>query len=225
MVFILSKCSKQEVTSEGHECSNEPEVKGNELCEICHNPITTDYLNHISKYHGFNFEFIAKKNQKVEGSSLEESKIPKSPDNFLNEWVTSSPCEYCGEILELEDYVNHVSLHKIEEVTPGGPDDVPLKPGDLPRVIYRGKGLDKACRICLEDYEQGQILIYLTCIHRFHEECIMHWFENKDSCPICKKSPFVIRDKKGKGSIGRGAGVVVLKVLVIILIIAGELLL
>ncbi|CAD8085335.1 unnamed protein product [Paramecium sonneborni] len=44
----------------------------------------------------------------------------------------------------------------------------------------------KQCSICLTNYEDGEELILLPCIHRFHKTCISEWFKEQTTCPICK---------------------------------------
>ncbi|CAD8171006.1 unnamed protein product [Paramecium octaurelia] len=44
----------------------------------------------------------------------------------------------------------------------------------------------KQCTICFTDYEDGEELILLPCIHRFHKTCISQWFKEMTTCPICK---------------------------------------
>ena len=42
----------------------------------------------------------------------------------------------------------------------------------------------KTCAICLSN-EKGRI-IQLHCHHKFHERCILQWFNTSKSCPICR---------------------------------------
>ena len=44
----------------------------------------------------------------------------------------------------------------------------------------------KKCTICLEEYQKGEELIVLPCIHLFHKPCIVNWLKKQNSCPICK---------------------------------------
>jgi len=44
----------------------------------------------------------------------------------------------------------------------------------------------KACTVCMTEYEEGEELTTLTCIHRYHSECIEGWFKTQDFCPICR---------------------------------------
>jgi len=45
----------------------------------------------------------------------------------------------------------------------------------------------KSCPICLDEFEDGQELRFLWCLHRFHKGCVDQWLEKHTNCPICKK--------------------------------------
>ena len=42
------------------------------------------------------------------------------------------------------------------------------------------------CVICLENYKNGDKVIYLPCLHVFHKDCLLEWFRDHNFCPICK---------------------------------------
>ena len=44
----------------------------------------------------------------------------------------------------------------------------------------------KQCLICLEDFKNGDEVIYLPCLHVFHKDCLLEWFREHNYCPICK---------------------------------------
>ncbi|KAI8899698.1 hypothetical protein BC833DRAFT_349392 [Globomyces pollinis-pini] len=45
---------------------------------------------------------------------------------------------------------------------------------------------DEVCALCLEDYEEGDVLRELHCNHRYHAECVDSWLiGNKRTCPVC----------------------------------------
>lgn len=46
---------------------------------------------------------------------------------------------------------------------------------------------NSTCSICFEDYEQGEKLRVLACIHRFHDACIARWMRESRLCPLCQK--------------------------------------
>ena len=54
--------------------------------------------------------------------------------------------------------------------------------GDLSKIPADKKD----CIICLCNFELNEKAIILPCTHIFHSECIKSWFQNQDTCPICK---------------------------------------
>ena len=44
----------------------------------------------------------------------------------------------------------------------------------------------KACPICIGS-QKNKVIRKLNCGHDFHIECIDRWFENRNTCPICRK--------------------------------------
>lgn len=44
-----------------------------------------------------------------------------------------------------------------------------------------------ACAICLGDYETGEDLRELPCVHYFHTQCVDKWLGKNDVCPMCKQ--------------------------------------
>lgn len=46
----------------------------------------------------------------------------------------------------------------------------------------------ETCSICLEDYELGERLRVLPCMHMYHTKCIDPWLtRGKRNCPLCKR--------------------------------------
>ncbi|CAH8381358.1 unnamed protein product [Eruca vesicaria subsp. sativa] len=42
------------------------------------------------------------------------------------------------------------------------------------------------CRICLQEFSNGGVVVTLSCGHEFDEECIVKWFETSHVCPLCR---------------------------------------
>lgn len=43
------------------------------------------------------------------------------------------------------------------------------------------------CSICRANFENGDIIRKIcSCNHTFHQECVDKWFEDKDTCPVCR---------------------------------------
>ncbi|KAJ5072902.1 hypothetical protein M0811_09348 [Anaeramoeba ignava] len=45
---------------------------------------------------------------------------------------------------------------------------------------------DLTCSICRCEYEDGEEIRRLPCLHYFHKDCIDQWIKSNPTCPICK---------------------------------------
>lgn len=45
---------------------------------------------------------------------------------------------------------------------------------------------DDSCSVCLDEYEEGEQLLQLTCGHVFHRACINLWLKGNCVCPCCR---------------------------------------
>ncbi|CAH1426083.1 unnamed protein product [Lactuca virosa] len=53
--------------------------------------------------------------------------------------------------------------------------------------INESSSASRECSICLEGFEEGDELINLPCMHRFHSCCLFPWVEVCGACPNCRK--------------------------------------
>ncbi|KAK7820479.1 uncharacterized protein LOC111999263 [Quercus suber] len=56
----------------------------------------------------------------------------------------------------------------------------------MPRVTVTAEESDKACSICLEEFEVGGEAREMPCKHKFHSDCIENWLRVKGLCPLCR---------------------------------------
>lgn len=42
------------------------------------------------------------------------------------------------------------------------------------------------CSICIDDISEGDMSLYLPCKHWFHEQCVVLWLKEHNTCPICR---------------------------------------
>jgi len=55
----------------------------------------------------------------------------------------------------------------------------------LPKVRFEQEELHQ-CSICLENYQQGELLTQLCCGHFFHVPCLARWMQRATQCPLCR---------------------------------------
>ena len=46
--------------------------------------------------------------------------------------------------------------------------------------------INRSCSICLAEYEVGDCIRTMECMHEYHRDCIDHWLETRTACPVCK---------------------------------------
>ena len=59
------------------------------------------------------------------------------------------------------------------------------------------------CTICLSNFKNGELISFLNCKHRFHDNCIKEWFQRGAFCPNCKNSNVKFEDGTLDLTIGR----------------------
>lgn len=57
----------------------------------------------------------------------------------------------------------------------------------LPREYYSGchHADYTECDLCMEDYQEGDELVRLPCMHLFHGHCVLPWLQKACTCPVC----------------------------------------
>ncbi|GFE54936.1 zinc C3HC4 type RING finger domain-containing protein [Babesia ovis] len=88
-----------------------------------------------------------------------------------------------------ELYYEDMETFDVEPEIMGLPDDIisqfPVTEFD---AVAAGTWNEDArqCSICLEGYEQDQLIRRLACTHGYHKGCIDEWLSRSTVCPICK---------------------------------------
>ncbi|OMJ85193.1 hypothetical protein SteCoe_13505 [Stentor coeruleus] len=78
-----------------------------------------------------------------------------------------------------------VSMHP-ERSTPANPVVV----SQIPTITMSQSLLrdNPTCTICQEEFRVGEMLKKLRCGHIYHGDCLMPWFQAKDTCPVCREA-------------------------------------
>ena len=82
-----------------------------------------------------------------------------------------------GHIFDPRRQRNNVNINNIMN----------LLPSSTITEKKEGEGQDNNnCIICLSDFDIGDKVTSLPCLHVFHTDCIKSWLQSKNHCPICK---------------------------------------
>ena len=90
---------------------------------------------------------------------------------------------------EIENILNYVMNN--DENKYGSPPASKSEINKLKKYVLSEENLSKfgcenSCSVCKEDFVIGNKMMDLPCKHYFHEECLMPWLNQHDSCPICR---------------------------------------
>ncbi|XP_012677199.1 E3 ubiquitin-protein ligase RNF126 [Clupea harengus] len=111
------------------------------------------------------------------------------PNIGVGPWgvLHSNPMDYAWGANGLDAIITQL-LNQFENTGPPPADREKIK--NLPAVEitdeHVGSGLE--CPVCKEDYSAGETVRQLPCNHLFHNDCIVPWLEQHDTCPVCRKS-------------------------------------
>uniref|UniRef100_A0A1I8A3B4 RING-type domain-containing protein n=1 Tax=Steinernema glaseri TaxID=37863 RepID=A0A1I8A3B4_9BILA len=117
-------------------------------------------------------------------STAENSSRTSRDDRRLNRTTASS--SYVNEL-----YVNATERDTSAELQLAGINDAKRARvlgllEQIPADIYNegGKG-DIECAICMVEFEDGDRIRYLPCLHSYHVSCIDDWLLRSFTCPSC----------------------------------------
>ncbi|XP_061694567.1 E3 ubiquitin-protein ligase RNF126-like [Syngnathoides biaculeatus] len=111
------------------------------------------------------------------------------PNLGMGPWgvLHSNPMDYAWGANGLDAIITQL-LNQFENTGPPPADRERIK--SLPTVSiteeHVGAGLE--CPVCKEDYGVEESVRQLPCNHLFHNDCIVPWLEQHDTCPVCRKS-------------------------------------
>ncbi|XP_061776220.1 E3 ubiquitin-protein ligase RNF126-like [Nerophis ophidion] len=99
----------------------------------------------------------------------------------------SNPMDYAWGANGLDAIVTQL-LNQFENTGPPPADGERIKRLPTISVTEEHVGAGLECPVCKEDYSAGEHVRQLPCNHLFHNDCIVPWLEQHDTCPVCRKS-------------------------------------
>ena len=88
-----------------------------------------------------------------------------------------------------------IHMHSFEDVP--RPAD-PRRVQALPRHVFKKRhasastnatSTDQAnssCVICLAEYDDGDVVVTMSCKHHYHTQCLEKWLSKEKKCPVCR---------------------------------------
>ncbi|XP_015254186.1 PREDICTED: E3 ubiquitin-protein ligase RNF126 [Cyprinodon variegatus] len=111
------------------------------------------------------------------------------PNIGVGAWgvLHSNPMDYAWGANGLDTIITQL-LNQFENTGPPPADGDKIK--SLPTVQINDEHVASRleCPVCKEDYSVGENVRQLPCNHMFHNDCIVPWLEQHDTCPVCRKS-------------------------------------
>ncbi|KAJ9513918.1 hypothetical protein QJQ45_021002 [Haematococcus lacustris] len=68
----------------------------------------------------------------------------------------------------------------------GGITGSAIAEGSSKDTVYAACAPDEACTVCHEAMASGTEVVQLPCSHCFHEDCVMPWLGEHNTCPVCR---------------------------------------
>ncbi|KAJ8270073.1 hypothetical protein GJAV_G00110030 [Gymnothorax javanicus] len=99
----------------------------------------------------------------------------------------SNPMDYAWGANGLDAIITQL-LNQFENTGPPPADEDQIKSLPTVQITEEHVGSSLECPVCKEDYSMGESVRQLPCNHLFHNDCIVPWLEQHDTCPVCRKS-------------------------------------
>ncbi|XP_030228245.1 E3 ubiquitin-protein ligase RNF126 [Gadus morhua] len=111
------------------------------------------------------------------------------PNIGIGPWgvLHSNPMDYAWGANGLDAIITQL-LNQFENTGPPPADIDKIKSLPTVQVTEEHVALSLECPVCKEDYSVGENVRQLPCNHMFHNDCIIPWLEQHDTCPVCRKS-------------------------------------
>uniref|UniRef100_A0A3B1J0C9 RING-type E3 ubiquitin transferase n=1 Tax=Astyanax mexicanus TaxID=7994 RepID=A0A3B1J0C9_ASTMX len=111
------------------------------------------------------------------------------PNMGMGPWgmLHSNPMDYAWGANGLDAIITQL-LNQFENTGPPPADREKIKSLPTVQITEEHVGAGLECPVCKEDYSAGESVRQLPCNHLFHNDCIVPWLEQHDTCPVCRKS-------------------------------------
>jgi E3 ubiquitin-protein ligase RNF115/126 len=101
---------------------------------------------------------------------------------------------HIGDYAQSQDEVDRIISAMMEQNAmgnappPATPDDIANLPKQKITERMLGENGEAECTICMDSVTLGEEVTMLYCDHWFHEQCVVAWLREHNTCPHCRKS-------------------------------------
>ncbi|PWA88536.1 zinc finger, RING/FYVE/PHD-type [Artemisia annua] len=142
---------------------------------------------------GFDHLFIAEHNGSASGSTRSPIATPSRVPIATPSRAQATSSTSMDDAIDTDGMQYEELLHLSEAIGTESRGISAQRISQLPTSKYRSgffsknKKKEDNCVICQMDFNYGERLITLPCVHRYHAKCISDWLKLKKNCPICQK--------------------------------------
>jgi hypothetical protein len=89
----------------------------------------------------------------------------------------------------IDDIITHIMLNDTNRYgnPPAAKKEVEkLKKYKIDEKKIKEFGFENSCAVCKDEFNLGEECLSMPCNHYFHENCILPWLKERNSCPICR---------------------------------------
>lgn len=160
------------------------------FCEEIDNNIDISHTNHPSHFKPFDCHTeptTRNRNVNHVHGFFSRNFRPRTTSNLLDliiEYLTAQHYED-----NLEHIINQIMMN--DPNTYGNPPASEkavnnLNKFEINQQILDGLGIENTCAVCKDEFIIGNKCISMPCNHSFHDECLLPWLKERNSCPICR---------------------------------------
>ena len=90
---------------------------------------------------------------------------------------------------DMDNIINEIMLHDTNKYgnPPASKNAIEkLKKCKINENIIKEFGIENSCAVCKDEFIIGEECILMPCNHHFHENCLLPWLKERNSCPVCR---------------------------------------
>ena len=88
-----------------------------------------------------------------------------------------------------DNIINEIMLHDTNKYgnPPAAKNAIEkLEKCKISEKIIKEFGVENSCAVCKDEFIVGEECMLMPCNHHFHENCLLPWLKERNSCPVCR---------------------------------------